>query len=822
MDAAALLHSRWRNVRQVWVQWRALILSLVALVVLTAAVSGAYQRYLASNAHRRLETATVTVQRVAADLGTHLQDIWSFTEHLSESKQAISPLRRKGNPKAISTWEGHISEQYPQVRVARFLPLGTRRVDYSSSPPLSYAALDMVHQAESARVPPPTILLSGADQHIAIVHPVASQTGKPLGHLFLALDMSVLHNSLADFTFPAGDWEIRQPIGQGGVRVLHTAGTHTSRNADALVQAKIPATGWLIAFWDPSLAASETGFGSTALVWGAAGCIALLLLYYFRARKPPSASTMPRGEGAHHAGRPGARQGDEAAPLLARSAGSSAGAAKALTLDSLEPAAAGNTCASGIEVTEVGPSEASAAGKLPAAIFRAYDIRGRVGETLTPEIVMMLGRAVGSEAKARGQGPQTVVVGHDARLSSPSLSDALIKGLLATGCDVVNIGRVPTPVVYFATHYLQTGNGVVITGSHNPPEYNGLKIMVGGQVLSADQILRLRNRIEAGELSEGAGNVQVMEVVDEYVRAIADDIPVALGNAFQIVLDCGNGVAGELSPKLYRALGHDVIELHCEVDGQFPNHHPDPSQPKNLKELIETVLETGADLGLAFDGDGDRLGVVDSKGAILWPDRQMMLFAKDILAHNPGATIVYDVKCSNHLKHVIEQSGGQPLMWKSGHSYIRRKMQESGAPLAGELTGHIFFSDRWYGFDDAFYAGARLLELLIASSEAPHKVFSKLPTAYSTPELRIDLAEREHIEFMARLMANDAIPNTGIERVDGLRVTYVDGWGLVRASNTTPSLVLRFEGNTEEALERIQRTFKELLLKVEPKLVIPF
>lgn len=821
MGRATPLSSRWRAVTRTWAQWRTLFLSLAALLLLATSINTGYQRYLTWHEHEKLETARATVQAVAADLGTHLHNIWSFAPRLSGSKQAVN-LLSMANPEAIATWEALISKQYPQVRVARLLPLGTRRVDYSSSPPLSYAALDMVLQAESKPLPSPTILLGGVDQHIAVVRPITSQTGKPLGNLFLALDMSLLDNSLASFAFPAGYWEIRQPVGEGGIRIVHFAGTRTSPDAETLVQAKIPTTEWLLAFWDPSLAPSDTRSVLTVCLWAATGSIALFLVYYLGVRKRQIARDVPSTQEAPRPRQRETKEQAQSAAVPRRSHTSSVDALQALTLKVLEPTTTSNASTPESGKDDSGRTERSASAPLPSAIFRAYDVRGRVGETLTPEIVTMLGRAVGSEARARDQGQQTVVVGYDARLSSPSLCEALIQGLLATGCDVVNIGQVPTPIVYFATHFLQTGNGVAITASHNPPEYNGLKIMVGGQILSGDQITDLGHRIEAGELIEGEGKLQVMELIDEYVRAIADDIPVALGNAFQIVVDCGNSVAGELAPKLYRALGHDVIELHCDVNGQFPNHHPDPSQPENLQELIARVLETGADLGLAFDGDGDRLGVVDSKGAIIWPDRQMMLFAKDVLSHNPGAAVVYDVKCSNHLRQVIRQCGGQPVMWKSGHSYIRKKMQESAAPLAGELTGHIFFSDRWYGFDDAFYAGARLLELLIASSDAPHKVFFKLPETFSTPELHIDLTEHEQMELMARLIAADPFADAEVERLDGLRVTFPDGWGLVRASNTTPSLVLRFEGDTKEALQRIQAIFKDVLIKMAPNLAIPF
>ena len=345
---------------------------------------------------------------------------------------------------------------------------------------------------------------------------------------------------------------------------------------------------------------------------------------------------------------------------------------------------------------------------MPDSILRAYDVRGIVGETLTPQIVRELGRAIGSEAYDRGQ--QTLVVGCDGRVSGPELMESLIDGLRSTGRDVIDVGRVPTPVLYFATHYMNTGSGVMVTGSHNPPQYNGLKIMLGGDTLFGDDITALKTRLQGGEIAGGAGSLQSMEVVDEYVRRVSEEIPVALGGALKVVVDCGNGIAGVVAPKLIRALGHDVIELYCEVDGNFPNHHPDPSDPGNLEDLIAAVRDNGADIGFAFDGDGDRLGVVDGTGRILWPDQQMMLFARDVLSRNEGAEIVFDVKCTNRLALVIAKLGGKPVMWKTGHSFIKNKLKESGAPLAGEMSGHIFFQERWYGFDDALYAAARMLE----------------------------------------------------------------------------------------------------------------
>lgn len=456
----------------------------------------------------------------------------------------------------------------------------------------------------------------------------------------------------------------------------------------------------------------------------------------------------------------------------------------------------------------------------PAAIFRAYDIRGIVGKTLTPEIVREIGRAIGTEANERAQ--QTIVVGRDGRTSGPAIQEALVEGLRAAGRDVIDVGAVPTPVLYFATQHLNTGSGVMVTGSHNPPEYNGLKIMLAGDTLFGEEIRHLRERIVSGELARGDGRLQSMEVVDEYVRRVCEDIPVALGNSFRVVVDCGNGIAGDVAPKLLRALGHDVVELYCEVDGSFPNHHPDPSDPKNLADLVSKVKEEGAEIGFAFDGDGDRLGVVDPKGNIVWADRQMMLFARDVLSRNPGAEIIFDVKCSNRLAKVIQQLGGKPVMWRTGHSFIKSKLKETGAPLAGEMSGHIFFNDRWYGFDDAIYAAARMLEILMGLKRAPVQVFSKLPAGVSTPELRVDVEEGEQAKLVAKLVEAEGFSRGKRSTIDGLRVDYADGWGLVRASNTTPSLVMRFEADDDAALARIEGEFRDALQKVKPGIELPF
>ena len=455
---------------------------------------------------------------------------------------------------------------------------------------------------------------------------------------------------------------------------------------------------------------------------------------------------------------------------------------------------------------------------LPPEIFKAYDIRGIVGQTLTPAIVERIGQAIGSEARAR-QHPR-VVVGRDGRLSGPDLVAALARGLAASGCDVIDIGMVPTPVLYFATHHLGTHTGVAVTGSHNPPDYNGLKMMIAGDTLSGEAIQKLRARIERNDLVTGNGKITHADVRNAYLDRIAGDIK--LGRKLKIGVDCGNGVAGELAPQLFRRLGCEVTELFCEVDGTFPNHHPDPAKPENLKDLIAEVTRGGYDVGLAFDGDGDRCGVISPDGSIIWPDRQMILYARDVLSRHPGAEIIYDAKCSRTLDAEIRKAGGKPTMWKTAHSFIKAKLKESGALLAGEMSGHTFFKERWYGFDDGLYTGARLLELLSHDTRKPAEIFRALPNTVNTPELNLKFAEGEHYAFMQKLLDKASFPDARITTIDGLRADFADGFGLVRASNTTPVLVFRFEADNTAALERIQKQFRSLVLSVKPDAQLPF
>jgi phosphomannomutase/phosphoglucomutase len=451
-------------------------------------------------------------------------------------------------------------------------------------------------------------------------------------------------------------------------------------------------------------------------------------------------------------------------------------------------------------------------------IFRAYDIRGIVETALTPDAVEVIGQAFATESLKQGQ--KTVVIGRDGRLSSPELSERLSIGLRKGGCDVVDVGMVPTPVLYYATHKLETGTGIMVTGSHNPPQYNGLKMLIAGNTMFGDGIMALHDSIVNGELNEGEGSYTEQDVKGEYMDRIVSDVKLA--RPLNIAVDCGNGVAGVLAVELFTRLGCNVTELFCDVDGNFPNHHPDPSKPENLEDLKKAMRDNDLDLGLAFDGDGDRVGILDEKQNILWADRQMMLYAADVLSRKPGAMIIFDIKSTTNLGKYISDHGGDPLMWKTGHSFIKAKMKETGAELAGEMSGHIFFKERWFGFDDGLYSAARMLEILSKHDGTASSLFESLPDSVNTPELQVNFEEGEHYKFMNEFIEKSNFEGAETITIDGIRVNYPNGWGLVRPSNTTPCLVLRFEANDEDTLNTIQNTFREKMLAVDSSLDLPF
>ncbi|SFV09781.1 phosphomannomutase/phosphoglucomutase [Pseudoduganella namucuonensis] len=457
---------------------------------------------------------------------------------------------------------------------------------------------------------------------------------------------------------------------------------------------------------------------------------------------------------------------------------------------------------------------------LSKSIFKAYDIRGIIGKTLDAGVAKQIGHAFGLAAAAKGE--RKVVIGRDGRLSGPELSAALARGLQSAGMDVIDLGVVATPMVYFGTNVLGAASGIMVTGSHNPPDYNGFKMVLAGEAIHGEAITGLYDSIlaDADKLAAVPGGYATHDIRAAYLERIIGDVKIS--RPIKIAVDCGNGVAGAFAGDLYRGMGCEVIELFCEVDGTFPNHHPDPAHPENLQDLIRCLQETDAEIGLAFDGDGDRLGIVTKDGQIIYPDRQMMLFAQDVLTRHPGEQILYDVKCTRHLAPWIAKCGGQPLMYKTGHSLVKAKLKETGAPLGGEMSGHIFFKDRWYGFDDGLYSGARMLEILTREAD-PSALLNSLPQSDSTPELHLHLAEGENFTLMDKLRSDAVFP--GHERIitiDGLRVEYADGFGLARSSNTTPVIVMRFEAENPAALERIQGQFKSVILAAKPDAELPF
>ena len=783
---------------------------------------------------------------IAGKLSSTLRTYRSSAEALAQS-EATRALARSAAAERTSQVLAEL--QFPDlegITAARLLAADTRDPDDALTPPLSFSALSMVRNAAKTRkAPPAELLLPGSPQaHIAFVAPVFSDTDSGaadlLGFVQLCVTDSVLKSAFLKQVPDAVGAELKQGRFLIDSRGAKPAGAgRGSAPVSATTLSVIALSGKAPAQQNASGGSSPLLFGVVVLVFVGAGGIIV-----WRRRKQGNESekqddaVVIQGalkaiiDGAHPRLErliPGLQGGerepgedtqprtivDEVEGLKFRVRADKASEEE--QTDVPETPLDEKTAALMADAEEHAPLEKIA---IPTSIFRSYDIRGIVDETLTEEGVYHIGRALGAEAGARDQ--QTVVVARDGRLSGPAMHAALTRGLRESGRDVLDIGLVPTPVLYFATHHLDTRSGVMITGSHNPANYNGLKIVLDGETLSGEAIQAIRRRVEEQDYTEGQGEQQSLDIVGEYLRRISEEIPVSLGSALKIVVDCGNGIPGVVAPEVLRAIGHDVIELYCEVDGHFPNHHPDPSQPENLADLITRVRDEGADLGLAFDGDGDRLGVVDGEGNILWPDQQMILFSRDILSRNPGATIIYDVKCSRLLAADIAENGGKPRMSKTGHSLIKSAMVEQGALLAGEMSGHIFFKERWYGFDDAIYSAARLLEILVSSGKSPAQLFAELPSAVATPELRIDMPEQEHAEFMRQLIRLAQFPDGKVSTLDGLRIDFQDSWGLIRPSNTTPCLVLRFEGVNDEALEDVKHKFRSLLSNVEASLELPF
>ncbi len=759
----------------------------------------------------------------------------------------LGRLMEQNEAAALEHKAASLAYLFPTAVRVRLLPPGIEETDPNANPPISYAALDMLRHAETQDTPPPVeVHMSGTpQQHVTLVRRILDASGRRLvGDLMVSYPIRMLQDLLGQ-EGAEGYVEWQQVSGATPL-VLGSHGDAGFKHGEPDSQVSVGASRWRVAYWAADTATATGGLLNATLLASALAMVLLLVVVWMvfgrigSALKRDQATLLTVVKDARSGrGKLGYASAltemSDTIELLARLAVSGASRATAPDREPTAPAAsaappaAAPPAAPPIEdeiegdllfddsALEIGQVDV-APNKIDARMFRAYDIRGVVEQSLTPEVAFEIGRAIGSEAYFRGE--QTVVVGRDGRLSGPELTQALIKGLLATGRDVKDIGEVPTPVLYFAAQYLGSQSGVMVTGSHNPPDYNGFKIVLGGETLANEAIDSLRLRIESGDMLSGEGSLETLDVLADYIERVKSDVQIA--RPLKVVVDCGNGVAGAAAPQLFSALGCEVSELFCEVDGHFPNHHPDPSKAANLTALIQKVQEQGADLGVAFDGDGDRLGVVSSQGEIIWPDRVLMLLAVDVLSRHPGAQIIYDVKCSRHVATVVTEHGGEPLMWATGHSLIKAKMKETGALLAGEMSGHIFFKERWFGFDDALYSAARLLEILANEVRSSSDLFASLPDSMSTPELNVPMAEGEPPLFMEKLLNAAHFDNARVATIDGLRVEFERGWGLVRASNTTPCLVLRFEAEDELALSAIQDEFRRVMLQVDPNLSLPF
>ena len=818
-------------------QHLALLLAGAILIAVPAAV--VYLQATLQLDQSRQQRSALVADLFASGIAQWLDNQIAAAELVAKDPQ-LARLMVEGSEAERSARTEELAYLFPASIRVRLLPTGIQEVDLEASPPISYAALDMLRHSETKDTAPPVeVHMSGTpQQHVNLVRRILDPSGRRIvGHLMVSSSVQQLQRAL-DGRQLDGYVELQQVA--AAPLVLASLGGAEFKKEQPDGEVAVPGSRWRVAYWAPP-AHQVAGRPFAVATLAAAGAMLLFaVLAWLLSRRAGSAlhrdqATLLTIVKDLRDGRVGGGYSARVAELhdtielMARTA--AAGVShkpKPDTVPAEPPAGARQPAAEAVEplaadllfddsaldISRVDIAEQA----VHSSIFRAYDIRGVVGETLSAEVAYEIGRAIGSEAYYRGE--QTVVVGRDGRSSGGELSEALIRGLKATGRDVKDIGQVPTPVLYFAAQELGANSGVMVTGSHNPPEYNGFKIVLGGETLANDAIQVLRQRIASGDLLTGEGSAEQVQMLDDYIQRVRADVQLA--RPVKVVVDCGNGVAGGVAPQLLQGLGCEVIELYCEVDGDFPNHHPDPSRPENLSDLIQAVQQHGAEVGIAFDGDGDRVGIVGSQGEIIWPDRLLMLLAMDVLSRHPGAQIIYDVKCSRHVAEVVTQYGGEPLMCATGHSLIKAKMKQTGALLAGEMSGHIFFKERWLGFDDGLYTAARLLEILANDQRSSSEIFAALPDSMNTPELSVPMAEGEPARFMQRLLDVAQFDNASVITIDGMRVEFDDGWGLVRASNTTPCLVLRFEARDELALSRIQDEFRRVMLQADPGLSLPF
>ncbi|MTI63721.1 phosphomannomutase/phosphoglucomutase [Methylophaga sp.] len=788
-------------------------------------------------------TAALQQQRFAA-IEASLRNAVSHQQTrlatLAESLQLANLLSRT-DEKNILDWQNNIKQLLPEVEHFCVLLSLPDKPGNNGCLDISYLTLDSLRQLEDKPQSDIAMVQPGSDEaHILLAQKLKS-TDSSVKALVMTVKASWLDQQIDDSLVASGYLEISQ--GQKAATKLSGYGNPQFKQGKPLFLAEIPNTHWTLQYW-PEQRSTAAGFMLPAFVM----TFILIILWWFRdfyhqrlLRQDSDTLRQQLDDLQHSSLKPEYRLRVTALEPVSLDISHLVVPKKGIQPKPPKPKAPVDEAieeeillssepeiivehalaqASKVQLSQAKEQEKNVPTLPDKAIFRHYDVRGKVDSQLTPAVMEQLGQAVASEALEQSQ--TRLVLGRDGRLSSDSLAQAFIKGVLSTGCDLIDVGQVPTPMVYFACEHLETHTGAMITGSHNPTDFNGLKIVIGGKTLLGEGVSKLYDRIKEKRLKQGQGQLSRENIKQAYIDRIAGEIK--LSRPMRIVIDCGNGVAGNVAADLFDALGCHVTELFCEVDGRFPHHHPDPGQPENLQDLIKTVKEQEAELGLAYDGDGDRLGVVDGDGNIIWPDRLLLLMAQYMLVDQPGATILFDVKSTSMLEEVISRAGGNPIMTPSGHSVIKSLMVEHNAMLAGEMTGHFFFRDRWYGFDDALYSAARLLELLAADplERTPTEVFAALPSRVSTPEIIVEMAEGESHRFIEQLQANVEFAGGKLSTVDGIRVDYPQGWGLVRASNTVPGLTLRFEATSKEELEYIKQAFIQQMLQIKPTLSLLF
>jgi phosphomannomutase/phosphoglucomutase len=811
---------------------------MVGIVALLVVVFLAQQTISERTADAQRNAARIVAQSLATRLQSEIEARRGLLRMALIESGAVAALT-SGDTEAVAEVETRLQARMPGLLRLRLLSPDVSQPDLAGIAPLGYAGLDMARRTreEPARVAVEIHQTKSDSPYLAVAVPV-SRDGSNIGVLFAAWDIRFLLEQVQNSPAFAGRLALTQ--GDNGDYVIaHGPGKLQGEFDDGVVP--VPGSIWRIAY-----EAAPRVEGLNWMLYGVVAGGALLFLLttvlQWRALSRDLRADMGTMVGIREAimrrdgGVSAVAHVADSAPAIAllgqlardaRAAASAPVAARQRIPVAATGVQSAGTQAMGVEVEELDddPAELLTGGAaksslvdIPAALFRAYDIRGIVGQGLSNGFAEQLGRGVGSVV--RESGGKRVAVAGDARLSSPGLAAALVRGLNAAGCDVLDIGQAPTPLLYFTMNEQPIDAGVMVTGSHNPPDYNGFKIVIGDRVLDGDDLAGLRERMLSGKFSEGNGTVEKLDMVGDYVDAVVREVQLA--RPLKVVVDAGNGVAGRLAIETFEALGCDVVPLFCEADGNFPNHHPDPSQPANVASLMLEVQAQQADLGLAFDGDGDRLGVVDENGGGVWSDAVLMLLAGDILGRHPGVDILYDVKSSRHLASFVLSHGGRPIMWKSGHSRMRAKMQETGALLGGEFTGHLFIKERWYGFDDAIYAAARVMELLALESRVTSEVFAELPSSPSTPEFHLVLEEGQSQDLMRTLDAHKVFDDARLVELDGLRVEFANGWGLIRSSNTTPALTFRFEAEDENALEEIKGRFRDLLGRIAPDMQAPF